>query len=154
MKNLPRLLVSILLCQTAGVIGSVFTFPSIPTWYVTLRKPDLSPPNWLFGPVWTVLFILMGIAFYLVWQKNKEAKNALSIFLIQLGLNTLWSILFFGAKRPLWALFEIIVLWFFILLTILKFYPLSKKAAWLLAPYLAWVSFAAYLNYQIVYLNR
>ncbi len=140
----------------AGIIGSVFTAPSIPTWYATLVRPEFSPPNWIFAPVWTTLFALMGIAAFLVWNKGlkrQDIKIALSMFIIQLVLNTLWSILFFGMQNPGAALIEIVVLWLAILATILTFAKISRVAAWLLVPYIAWVSFAAYLNYSIWILN-
>src|SRR3990167_5082612 len=111
-KNLPKLLLSIGFCLGAGILGSFFTISSIPTWYATLNKPFFSPPNWIFGPVWTILYILMGISLYLALSgKGKgERKKAIQIFSIQLGLNVLWSILFFGLKNPLLALVDIVVL--------------------------------------------
>ena len=139
----------------AGIIGSVFTFPAIPTWYATLNKPFFSPPNWIFGPVWTALFTLMGIALYLVWQKKTKFKKAaaLRIFTIQLILNTLWSILFFGLQSPALAFIEILFLWAFIALSIKAFYKVSKAAGYLLVPYILWISFATLLNLAIVMLN-
>jgi len=151
-----KLLSSVVICLAAGFIGSIFTTPSIPTWYASLIKPVISPPNYLFAPVWTILYILMGIALFLVWTaKGKDkTKSALIFFFVQLGLNSLWSILFFGLKMPLLAFLEIIVLWIFILLTMLKFFKIKKAAGWLLAPYLAWVSFASILNFLIFWLNK
>jgi len=151
-----KLLSSVVICLAAGFIGSIFTTPSIPTWYASLIKPVISPPNYLFAPVWTTLYILMGIALFLVWTaKGKDkTKSALIFFFVQLGLNSLWSILFFGLKMPLLAFLEIIVLWIFILLTMLKFFKIKKAAGWLLAPYLAWVSFASILNFLIFWLNK
>lgn len=140
----------------AGIIGSIFTAPSIPTWYTTLVRPELSPPNWIFAPVWTTLFALMGVAAFLVWQKGlnrRDVKIALSIFIIQLILNTLWSIIFFGLQNPGVAFMEIIFLWLAILTTMITFAKISRVAAWLLVPYILWVSFAAYLNYSIWILN-
>jgi len=151
-----KFIVSILICQIAGGIGSLFTSPAISTWYAALQKPSFNPPNWLFAPVWTILFLLMGISLYLIWIrgfKNKETKIALFIFAVQLILNTLWSILFFGLKFPLYAFIEIIILWLAISLTIISFYKISKTAAYLLLPYILWVSFASYLNYSIWMLN-
>jgi len=156
MKRWVKFIVSILVCQMAGVVGSFFTYPSIPTWYATLQKPSFSPPNWLFAPVWITLFTLMGVSAYLVWNKglkNKQVKESLSIFGIQLILNAFWSFLFFGLKSPLYAFIEIIILWGAIVLTILKFYKISKKAGLLLFPYIIWVSFAMVLNFYVWRLN-
>jgi tryptophan-rich sensory protein len=146
-----KLIISILICQLAGVIGSIFTASSISTWYSTLNKVSFNPPGWLFSPVWITLFLLMGISLYLVWIK--KAKTAMIFFGIQLILNVLWSILFFGLKNPLLALIEIFILLIFILLTIIKFYKISKITAYLLIPYILWVSFAIVLNFGIVLLN-
>ncbi|RXA17065.1 tryptophan-rich sensory protein [Methanosarcina sp. MSH10X1] len=154
--NLFKLLVSILLCQLAGAIGSVFTASSLENWYLLLEKPTFNPPSWVFFPVWVTLYTLMGISFYLVWEKGfqKEGvKMALLIFGVQLGLNTLWSFLFFGLKSPFYAFVEIILLWLAICLTILKFREISKLASYLLFPYLLWVSFAMLLNYYLWILN-
>jgi benzodiazapine receptor len=155
-KKLKLFIFSILICQFAGVIGSIFTINSIPTWYLAIKKPLFNPPNWIFGPVWTTLFFMMGIALYLILTrgtKTKKAKSAIGVFGIQLALNTLWSIIFFGLKAPLYALVELSVLWVFILLSIIRFYKISKPAAYLLIPYIVWVSFAAVLNLSIVLLN-
>lgn len=148
-KKILLLILSTGLCLGAGIVGSFFTVSSIPTWYVTLNKPVFSPPNWIFAPVWTILYILMGISLYLVWQKGKVPF----IFWIQLILNTVWSIVFFGMKNPALALVDIIALWIIIILTIKSFYKISKTAGYLLIPYLLWVSFAAILNLAIVILN-
>lgn len=152
-----KLVISIIICLAAGFIGTFFTNPSIPTWYESLKKPSFNPPAWLFGPVWTALFILMGISLFLVWQKGLNyngVKIALIVFGIQLILNILWSILFFGLRAPLVAFIEIIILWILILITILIFYPISKAAALLLLPYILWVSFASILNFFLWQLNR
>lgn len=149
MKNVWKLIASIALCQGVGVLGSIVTIPAISTWYQTIKKPFFTPPNWIFGPVWTILFLLMGISLYLVWNKglkSKKAKSVIRIFLIQLGLNFLWSLFFFGFHSPLLAFIDIIILWVAILLTILKVYKISKIAAYLLLPYLFWVTFATVLN--------
>lgn len=146
----------ILLSLSAGAIGSLFTFSAIPGWYATLSKPSFSPPGWLFGPVWTALYILMGVSAYLIWQKGYEKKPvraALMLFGIQLAQNALWSILFFGLRSPLYGLLCIIPLWLSIAYCISLFRPLDSRAACLLLPYLAWVSFAAILNYSIWMLN-
>ena len=147
-----KLLTAIVISEAAGIIGSLFTASAIPGWYASLIKPQLAPPNWVFGPVWTTLYALMGIAAFLVWKRGlerREVKTALAIFVGQLALNTLWSIIFFGLKNPGAAFIEIILLWLAILATIIAFAKISKPAAWLLVPYLLWVSFAGYLNYAI-----
>ena len=156
-QKILKLLAMIAISELAGIIGSVFTAPSIPTWYATLAKPTLNPPSWVFAPVWTTLFLLMGIAAYLVWTrpnvKPRQRNIALSVFGVQLALNTLWSILFFGLQNPLAAFVEIIFLWLAILATIALFRGISRPAAWLLVPYILWVSFAAYLNFSLWRLN-
>ena len=153
-NNILKLIFSVILCQLAGLIGSVFTTSSIPTWYSALNKPQFNPPNWVFSPIWIVLYFLMGISLYLVWsKKSKYKKTAVTFFGVQLGLNALWSIIFFGLQSPFYAFIEIILLWFFILMTIIYFYRISKPAAYLLIPYILWVSFAAVLNFSIFTLN-
>ena len=153
--NFYKLAVALALPQLAGFIGSIFTFDSVDTWYQTLTRPELSPPNWAFGVVWPLPYLLMGIAFYLVWMKceKKGAKLALQLFYVQLTLNATWSIVFFGLQNPLSALWLIVGLWAAILATMMAFYRISKTAAVLMLPYILWVSFAFYLNYQIVVLN-
>ena len=156
MSDIRTLIVSILISETAGVIGGVFTASSVSGWYVTLTRPELSPPNWVFGPVWTTLYALMGIAAFLVWKrgsKRPEARKALRVFVLQLFLNTLWSIIFFGLRSPGGAFVEIIFLWCAIIWTLITFAKISRTAAWLLAPYLLWVTFAAYLNFSLWILN-
>lgn len=151
-----KLVMSIVICQLAGVIGSVFTTPAIPTWYATLKKPSFTPPNWVFSPVWITLFVLMGIAMFIVWSKglsDEGVKIALSIFGVQLILNVLWSVMFFGLRSPLAGLIDIAVLWIAILVTILYFLKVSNMAGILLIPYILWVSFAAVLNFSIWRLN-
>ena len=153
---MKKLIFSILICLLAGFIGSFFTTPAIPTWYATLQKPSFAPPNWVFFPVWTALFIMMGISLFLVWKngrEDKKFKTAIYLFAGQLVLNTLWSFAFFGLRSPLLGLMEIIILWIAILATILTFRKLSKTAAYLLIPYIFWVSFAAFLNFSIWRLN-
>lgn len=155
-NNAFKLVIAILVSELAGIIGSVFTAPSIPNWYAGIVKPALNPPSWVFGPVWTTLFALMGVAAFLIWKKGldrKDVKNALVIFIGQLIFNTLWSIIFFGLHSPGGAFIEIIFLWLAILVTIITFAKISKVAAWLLAPYILWVSFAMYLNFSIWALN-
>jgi len=154
--NFIKLIAAILVCMLAGAIGSIFTAPAINTWYASIRKPWFNPPNWLFAPVWTTLFFLMGISLYIVWGKGlekKEVKLAVSVFGIQLALNILWSFLFFGLQSPFLAFVEIVLLWLAILATMMLFYKVSKNAGLLLAPYLLWVSFAAFLNYNVLMLN-
>jgi translocator protein len=149
--NIVKLIASIGICLLAGAIGSIFTSKSVSTWYSTINRPSFNPPNWLFGPVWTILFILMGIALYFVWTLGD--KQAMIVFAVQLLLNILWSALFFGLKAPFYAFLEIIILWAAILMTIFVFYRVSPKAAYLLVPYILWVSFAAILNFSIWRLN-
>jgi benzodiazapine receptor len=153
--NYLKLVICLVICQLAGIIGSIFTTPAIPGWYATLERPAFTPSNWLFAPVWTFLFLLMGITLYLIWQAypKKEAKSALLFFVIQLGLNILWSVIFFGLKSPMIAFFEIVVLWLAILLTIAKSFEVSKVAGYLLLPYILWVNFAAVLNFFLWRLN-
>ncbi|KPK62816.1 TspO protein [candidate division WOR_3 bacterium SM23_42] len=152
-----RFIISIAICQLAGIIGSVFTAPAVPTWYAALKKPAFSPPNWLFGPVWITLYVLMGISLFLVWRKSVDipaVKTGLTVFGVQLILNILWSAAFFGLKSPVAGLLFIIALWIAILVTILRFTRVSEFAAILLVPYIVWVSFAAILNLSLFLLNR
>jgi benzodiazapine receptor len=147
---------SIIICQLAGIIGSIFTTPAIPTWYANINKPTFRPPNWVFAPVWTTLFLLMGIALFLVLRKGlnkKDIKIAISVFAFQLVLNTLWSFLFFSLKSPFAAFVEIIFLWIAILASIILFFRISRPAGALLIPYILWVSFASILNFSIWRLN-
>ncbi|MCX7757888.1 MAG: tryptophan-rich sensory protein [candidate division WOR-3 bacterium] len=156
MKNIIKLIISIAICELAGVLGSFFTRPNIPTWYNFLVKPTFAPPNWLFGPVWTGLFLLMGISLYLVWSKgfgNQAVRAAMFIFVIHLIVNILWSAVFFGLRFPLGGFFVIVALWFLIILTMIYFSAVSKLAAFLLIPYLLWTSFASVLNFMIYKLN-
>lgn len=146
----------ILISQLAGVVGSFFTAPAISTWYSTLNKPSFNPPSWVFGPAWITLYTLMGIASYLIWQKrgdNSLVKTALIIFFIHLVFNALWSVIFFGLHSPMWAFVEILFLWAMILLLIIIFYKIDRRAAYLLVPYILWVSFASILNFSIWRLN-
>ena len=179
LNKVAKFIISIVICQGAGFVGSLFTFPAIGTWYASLAKPGFTPPNWVFAPVWTTLFLLMGIALYLVWAKNwhievkpeeieKKTWNPLSrklftgswreenvvlIFSLQLVLNILWSVIFFGLKMPGLAFFEILMLWFVILYTIINFYRISKPAGLLLLPYILWVTLATALNFGLWRLN-
>lgn len=151
-----RFIIALLVCQLAGVLGSLFTVPAIPGWYAGLVKPFFKPPNWLFAPVWTALFLLMGIALALVWRRkdHPEAPSALRWFAIQWLLNVLWSVAFFGLHSPMLGLVDIVLLWAAIAMTIQRFRRISRPAAWLLAPYMAWVSFALILNAALWWLNR
>ena len=154
--NFPLLIICLIIPFIAAGIGSFYTTPSIPIWYASLQKPSFSPPNWIFGPVWTFLYLLMGISLYFVWNNKTEKKYkkiGLILFFIQLFLNTLWSIIFFGLKFPQFAFIEIIFLWGSILFTIIYFNKILKLAGWLLIPYILWVSFASVLNYFIVIIN-
>lgn len=155
MKKFLQITLFIIGCELVGILGSAFTFSSIPNWYVYLNKPFFSPPNWLFGPVWTLLYALMGVSAYLIWQKkNKKTKEALNLFWIQLGLNFIWTPIFFGAKNLLLALVVIVAMWVYIVKTIKAFAKINKISSYLLYPYLAWVSFATLLNLSIWILNR
>ncbi len=145
------LIAAIAICELAGVIGSIFTFPSIPTWYATLSKPPFSPPSWVFGPVWVALYAMMGAAAYLIYR-SKDRKP-LRIFAAQLALNVLWSAVFFGLHSIAGALAVIAILWLSIAWTAVSFYRVSRNAAYLLVPYLLWTSFAAVLNYYLWTLN-
>ncbi|MBN1572859.1 MAG: tryptophan-rich sensory protein [Deltaproteobacteria bacterium] len=155
-KDIVRLLGAVILCEGCGIIGSLFTAPSVPTWYASLTKPSFNPPDWIFSPVWIALFFLMGISLFLVIRegfKKREVKLAVWVFAVQLVLNVLWTLIFFGLKAPLAAFIEIILLWIAILVTIIRFFPISRLAGYLLIPYIAWVSFAALLNISIFILN-
>ena len=154
-KNVSVLIWAIIICQLAGIIGAFFTTPAIPGWYAGLNKPVFNPPAWIFGPVWTMLYLMMGIALYLVWisKKGKKRSGALKAFGIQLVLNGLWSVIFFGWQLPWLAFGEIIILWLMIGMTIKKQLLVNKTAAYLMLPYLAWVSFASVLNLAIAWLN-
>ncbi|MFB3385841.1 TspO/MBR family protein [Flavobacterium sp. LAR06] len=158
MNKYIKIAIALLVCLAVGYSASTVTRPSVETWYPTLIKPIFNPPNWIFMPMWTLLYILMAVAAGLVWDKIKEqnevVKKALLFFIIQLTLNAIWSYLFFGLKNPLLALIEIALLWLMIYETYLKFIKINKTAGYLLIPYMAWVAFAAILNASIWWLNR
>ena len=157
MLNTLKLIIAIVIPVAVGAISGFFTIAEIPGWYQTINKPAWSPPSWIFGPVWTALYVMMGIALFLVWRPDASGtikKTAITLFAGQLALNFFWSFIFFNQHQPGWALAEIIVMWIFILLTIFAFAPISKTAAWLLVPYISWVSFAIILNYSIWRLNN
>lgn len=155
-KDIVRLIVSIVACQCAGIVGAIFTTRAIPTWYAALQKPPFTPPDWLFAPAWITLYLLMAISAFLVWRtglENRQTRTALIVFLVQLILNALWSIAFFGLESPLYGLIVIILLWVAILITIIKFFRISTIAGALMLPYIIWVSFAMVLNGSILMLN-
>ena len=158
MNKTVKIAIALIVCLLVGYSASVVTRPSVESWYPTLIKPIFNPPNWIFMPMWTLLYILMAVAAGLVWDKIKEqnevVKKALAFFLIQLTLNAIWSYLFFGLKNPMLALIEIALLWLMIYETYLKFIKINKTAGYLLIPYLAWVAFAAILNASIWWLNK
>jgi translocator protein len=152
-----KLVISILACFAAGGIGSIFTARSIPTWYPGLKKPRYTPPDGVFGPVWTTLYVLMGVSIFLIWQKGLDVDGVIPAFIlfwIQLALNALWSIIFFGMKSKGGGVITIIVLWLLILATIITSFSVSIWASMLLIPYILWVSVATYLNVGIWRLNR
>jgi benzodiazapine receptor len=147
---------AVAICEATGVLGSFFTSPQIATWYQTLRFPSFAPPSWVFAPVWITLYFLMGVALFLILKEGQSGvpvQGAVLVFAVQLALNALWSYLFFGLQSPLFGLVEIIILWAAILFTIREFYRISRPAAYLLLPYIIWVSIAAVLNYSIWVLN-
>jgi len=156
--QIVKLIGLVVLCEIVGAIGTIFTSPNIPTWYASLVKPFFNPPNWLFAPAWTTLFLLMGISLFLLLE-NKDMKLkiarkiALVLFIVQFIFNILWSYLFFGLRNPLLGLIGIIILWILILATIISLYKVDKRGAYLLVPYILWVSFATVLNYSIFILN-
>lgn len=172
MSTVFKLVAAVAISELAGVVGMIFTAPAISSgpsassgqgWYAMLEKPALSPPNWVFGPVWTILFALMGIALFFVWQRHsliranermvRTWRLAMFVFAFQLALNVLWSMMFFGLQSPAGAFAIIVSLWLAILATVLAFWKTSRPAAWLLVPYILWVSFAGYLNFAIWMLN-
>ncbi|OGH59342.1 MAG: TspO protein [Candidatus Magasanikbacteria bacterium RIFCSPHIGHO2_01_FULL_33_34] len=150
--NYKRLSISLILPQLTGIIGSFFTVSAIPTWYTTLVKPSFSPPNWLFGPVWVTLYFLMGISIYLIWQKVGKTKD-FWLFWTHLFFNAIWTMVFFGLRNPGLALINIVILLCLIVVLIIRFWKIKKTSAYLLMPYLLWVTFATVLNYSLWYLN-
>lgn len=152
MNSFIKLIISLMTTFSIGFISSIFTKNSVGSWYKTIEKSILNPPDWIFAPVWTILYFLIAVAFFLVWKKNIN-KKIVVIYSIQLFFNFTWSILFFYLQNPLLALINILILICFIILNIKVFYPVSRFAAYLLIPYLLWVSFATFLNFSIVILN-
>lgn len=155
-RSLAALVGFLAACLGTGFLGSMATAESVTNWYPSISKPSINPPDWVFAPVWTGLFVMMGVAAWTVWKRAgfRVARLPLTLFGIQLALNLLWSILFFGLQNPGLALVEIWALWLAILATIWFFRDHSQTAALLLVPYLGWVSFAVYLNFMIWQLNR
>jgi benzodiazapine receptor len=152
-----KLIISIVACEGAGGIGAIFTTPAIPTWYAGLKKPAFTPPNSVFGPIWITLYLLMGIAVFLVWREGlgqEGATIAFIVFWVQLVLNILWSVVFFGLRSLLGGMVMILLLWIVILVNIIMFFGVSPIAGGLLIPYIIWVSIAANLNTQVWKLNR
>ncbi|OPY53434.1 MAG: TspO/MBR family protein [Methanosaeta sp. PtaU1.Bin112] len=155
-NELFNLILCIAICEMAGIIGSQFTARTVTTWYPTLEKPWFTPPGSVISVIWIILFALMGLSLFLVWQErmsSKASRIALGVFALQLVVNVLWSYAFFGLQSPLAALAVIALLWLLILQCIIRFWHISKYAAVLLIPYILWVSFAAYLNYSLWRLN-
>jgi tryptophan-rich sensory protein len=151
-----KLFISILIPLLVGAVSGLFTSSGVQGWYAAANKPSFNPPDWIFAPVWTTLYVLMGIAFFLVWKSTADhavKQTAIILFAGQLALNFIWSFLFFKMQQPGWAFAEIVLMWVAILITILWFGKISAAAAWLLVPYICWVSFAAVLNYAIWKLN-
>jgi benzodiazapine receptor len=157
LNSVIKLVISILASLTAGGIGSIFTFKAIPTWYASLKKPRYTPPNRAFGPIWTTLYILMGISVFLIWQMGLATNGAFLAFVlfwVQLAINAIWSIIFFGMKSKGGGVITIIVLWLLIVATMVASFRVSGWAGALLAPYIVWVSIASYLNIGVWQLNK
>lgn len=155
-KNIVKLVASLAFAYIAAAVGSTFTMPAISAWYATINKPFFNPPNWIFAPVWTLLFTLMGVALFLIWKdgiKENPRQTAFWVFLVHLVVNILWSYVFFGLRNFSGGFLVIIVLWLMILYLVIKFWSIKKSAGILLLPYLFWVSFASILNYSIWVLN-
>jgi len=157
MNNTLKLIIAIAIPLLVGGTSGFFTASGVESWYQTIARPTWNPPGWIFGPVWTTLYVMMGIALFLVWKEDTSVelkKIAIALFAVQLVLNFFWSFIFFNQHQIGWALVEIVVMWFFILLTIFAFAQVNKTAAWLLVPYISWVSFATILNFTIWQLNK
>jgi len=154
MNNTLKFIISIILPQLIGGVGALVTISSVGSWYQTINKPFFTPPSWVFGPAWTTLYLLMGIALFLIWKSDHPSKKtALWVFGIQLVLNGIWSPAFFGLESPILGLVVIVPLWILIVVCIKVFFPIHKTASYLMVPYLLWVSFATALNAGIWYLN-
>lgn len=155
-REIPKLILSVLIVFTAGALGTVATLPEITTWYAQLAKPAWTPPDWAFGPVWSTLYVLIGVALFLVWRQGldrRDVRYALLIFAIQLILNILWSVVFFGLHSLLGGFILILLLWIAIFANIIAFYVISRAAGLIMIPYLVWVSIASYLNYSVYLIN-
>ena len=156
-SDIIKLIISIVACEGAGGIGAIFTRNAISTWYAGLKKPAFTPPNSVFGPIWVTLYLLMGIAVFMVWREGlaqEGVRIAFIVFWVQLALNVLWSAIFFGLKSLLGGMVLILLLWIAILVNIAKFFGVSPIAGGLLIPYIVWVSIAANLNVRVWILNR
>lgn len=152
--DFKKLIASLLICFVPGIIGSAFTFSKITTWYANINKPSFTPPNFIFGPVWTLLYIILGISLYLIWNKIGDLKNkTVYLFFIQLFLNSIWTILFFGFNLLLISYIEIIILGIFIIINMITFYKKSKTASLILIPYMLWIIFASFLTLFVYLLN-
>ena len=157
LREVPMLIGSILIPLVIGYIGAIVTLPQISTWYSSLSKPWWSPPNWLFGPIWTTLYLLMGVALFLVWREGlhrQDVRFAILIFSVQLAINLLWSVVFFSFHALFGSFILVMLLWLAILANIIAFLIISKWAGLLLVPYIIWVSIASYLNYSVYLLNH
>lgn len=155
-KKILQIIGFIAICEAAGILGSFFTINAIPEWYNTLNQPSFRPPNWIFGPVWTILYALMGIAAWRIWRKsanNKQANFAVKLFFVHLFFNAIWSIVFFGYHQIGLALINILVILGMIIWLMITFWNIDRPATYLFVPYLLWVSFATVLNAAIVALN-
>lgn len=156
LRYLP-LLISILITQAVGIASAYFTLPEVEGWYSTLKKPAFTPPDWFFAPVWTVLYVLIGIAAYMVWQRRNDSsyyKITIWVYVVQLLLNFLWAIIFFGMHQVLGGLIDTVLLWIAIIVNIIYFRKFSRVAGWLLVPYFLWTSFALILDLGFFMLNR
>jgi translocator protein len=157
MNNIVKLIIALVIPLAVGGLSGFLTTSEIPGWYQTITKPSWNPPGWVFAPVWTTLYILMGVALYLVWKNenvdSRIKRAAIILFAVQLILNFFWSLIFFKQHQIGWAFAEIMTMWIFIVLTIFAFAKVNNIAAWLLVPYISWVSFASILNYTIWKLN-
>lgn len=157
MNNVVKFIIAVAIPLVVGSLSGFFTVTGVESWYQTINKPAWNPPNWLFGPVWTTLYVMMGVALFIIWKSDTSTelkKIAYTLFAIQLVFNFFWSFIFFNQHLVGWALIEMVIMWVFILLTIFSFAQVDKIAAWLLVPYNSWVSFAIILNYTIWQLNR
>lgn len=156
MNSIQSLIVFIMMCFSAAFLGSISTRASLKTWYPAIIKPSWNPPDYLFAPVWTALYLMMAVAGWMVWEHSttKGFSIPIVLFFVQLVLNTAWSFIFFGLRRPGWAFIEVIILWIFILLTTVSFWGVTWIAGMLFLPYLIWVTFATVLNFTVWQLNR